>query len=88
MAKFEELTERVDRLLLRHQELKRTSMLIEEQLQAMRAERDSLRSRLMAARSRIEALIERVPTQPTPLGAPESGADEDAAEDGHKGDGA
>jgi chromosome segregation ATPase len=61
MAKLEDLAERVDRLVLRHQELKRTSALIEQQLSAVTAERDSLRSRLSAARARIDALLERLP---------------------------
>jgi cell division protein ZapB len=63
MAKLEDLAERVDRLVLRHQELKRTSALIEQQLVAVSAERDSLRSRLAAARARIDALLERIPTE-------------------------
>jgi cell division protein ZapB len=63
MAKLEDLAERVDRLVLRHQELKRTSTLIEQQLTAVSAERDSLRSRLAAARSRIDALLERLPAE-------------------------
>jgi len=37
MTKLEDLAERVDRLLLRHQELKRTSRLIEQQLQSVSA---------------------------------------------------
>ena len=61
MAKLEDLAERVDRLVLRHLELKRTSSLIEQQLAAVTAERDSLKSRLAAARSRIDALLERIP---------------------------
>ena len=61
MAKIEDLAERVDRLLLRHQELRRTSTLIEQQLLAVTTERDSLRSRLAAARARIDALLERLP---------------------------
>jgi len=61
MAKLEDLAERVDRLVLRHQELKRTSTLIEQQLLAVTTERDSLRSRLAAARARIDALLERLP---------------------------
>ena len=61
MAKLEDLSERVDRLVLRHQELKRTSTLIEQQLVAVTAERDSLRSRLAAARARIDSLLERLP---------------------------
>ena len=65
MAKLEDLAERVDRLVLRHQELKRTSTLIEQQLVAVSAERDSLRSRLAAARARIDALLERLPPDAT-----------------------
>jgi cell division protein ZapB len=61
--KLEDLAERVDRLVLRHQELKRTSALIEQQLVAVTAERDSLRSRLAAARARIDALLERLPAE-------------------------
>ena len=61
MSKLEDLAERVDRLVLRHQELKRTSTLIEQQLAAVSAERDSLRSRLAAARARSDALLERLP---------------------------
>ena len=34
MAKLDDLAERVDRLVLRHQELKRSSALIEQQLMA------------------------------------------------------
>ena len=69
MAKFEDLAERVDRLVLRHQELKRTSALIERQLQAVSAERDSLRSRLGAARARVDALLERLPAESAPPAA-------------------
>lgn len=61
MAKFEDLAERVDRLVLRHQELKRTSALIAQQLVSVTNERDSLRSRLAAARARIDALLARLP---------------------------
>ena len=61
MTKLHDLAERVDRLVLRHQELKRTSQLIEQQLQSVSAERDSLKSRLAAARARIDALLARLP---------------------------
>ncbi len=61
MSKIEDLAERVDRLVLRHAELKRTGALIEQQLVAVSAERDSLRSRLAAARARIDALLARLP---------------------------
>jgi len=58
-----DLLERVERLLLRHDELKRTNALLEEQVQSLTQERDSLRSRLNAARARIDALLERLPVE-------------------------
>ena len=61
MSKIEELAERVERLLLRHGELQRTNVLLQEQLVTVTHERDNLRSRLNAARSRIDTLLERLP---------------------------
>jgi len=61
MGNLQDLAERIDRLVLRHEELKRTSALIEQQLATVTAERDSLRSRLGAARGRIDALLGRLP---------------------------
>jgi uncharacterized protein (TIGR02449 family) len=61
MTQLHDLVERVDRLVLRHEELKRTSQLMEQQLQTVTAERDSLKSRLAAARARIDALLARLP---------------------------
>jgi uncharacterized protein (TIGR02449 family) len=63
MALLETLADRVDRLLLRHQELKRTSALLVQQLDAVSAERDNLRARLVAARARVDALLERLPAE-------------------------
>ena len=63
MSNLQDLAERIDRLVLRHEELKRTSALIEAQLEAVTTERDSLRSRLAAARGRIDALLARLPTE-------------------------
>lgn len=63
MSKIEELADRVERLLLRHAELQRTNALLEQQLVTVTHERDNLRSRLNAARSRIDALLERLPTE-------------------------
>ena len=74
MAKLEDLAERVDRLVLRHQELRRTSTLIEQQLAAVSSERDSLRSRLAAARARIDALLDRLPADTATTGGKGSGA--------------
>lgn len=61
MATIEELAERVERLLLRHEELQRTHALTVQQLGAVTAERDSLKSRLSAARQRVDALLDRLP---------------------------
>lgn len=61
MSTLEELAERVDRLVLRHEELKRTHALLAAQLATVAGERDSLRSRLAAARGRIDALLARLP---------------------------
>jgi cell division protein ZapB len=63
MATVEDLADRVERLLLRHEELKRTATLLEQQLAGVTQERDSLRSRLNAARGRIDALLERLPAE-------------------------
>ncbi|WP_395700647.1 DUF904 domain-containing protein [Aquabacterium sp.] len=65
MSRFDELAERIERLVLRHEELKRTNALLEQQLASVTGERDSLRSRLLAARNRIDALIERIPADQT-----------------------
>jgi len=60
---LDQIAERVERLLVRHQELQRTHALLSDQLEVMTRERDSLKSRLSAARSRIDALLERLPAQ-------------------------
>ena len=56
-----EVADRVERLLLRQGELQRTNELLAEQVRVLTQDRDSLRSRLSAARARVEALIERLP---------------------------
>jgi uncharacterized protein (TIGR02449 family) len=68
MATLQDLAERLDRLLLRHQELERTNTLLHAQLGAIGSERDSLKSRLTAARARIDALLERLPANGGPDG--------------------
>jgi uncharacterized protein (TIGR02449 family) len=62
---LDQITERVERLLLRHEELQRTNALLHEQVQTLQAERDSLKSRLNAARARIDALLDRLPASAT-----------------------
>ena len=64
MSNIEDLAERVERLLLRHGELRRTHQLVLQQLLTVTQDRDSLRSRLAAARSRIDTLLERLPADP------------------------
>lgn len=66
-AQIDAVTERTERLLLRHEELTRTNALLQDQLSALTQERDTLKSRLAAARSRIDALIERLPEQAAPV---------------------
>ena len=69
MSRLEDLAERIERLVLRHQELQRTNALLGQQLASVTSERDSLRSRLAAARARIDALLDRLPADapPAPL---------------------
>ena len=61
MSRLEDLAERIERLVLRHEELQRTNALLEQQVAGVTSERDSLRSRLAAARARIDALLDRLP---------------------------
>ncbi len=61
MATLQDLASRIDRLLLRHEELERTNKLLLEQVASLAGERDGLKSRLTAARSRIDTLLERLP---------------------------
>lgn len=58
---IDQITERVERLLLRYEEIQRTNALLSEEVNMLTLERDSLRSRLSAARARVDALIERLP---------------------------
>ena len=57
----EQIAERVERLLVRYEELQRTNALLVQQVELLTTERDSLRSRLSAARARVDALLERLP---------------------------
>ncbi len=65
MHKIEDLTERVERLLLRYEELQRTNALLSQELHGVTQERDSLKARLAAARSRIDTLINKLPLPET-----------------------
>ena len=61
---IEQIAERVERLLVRYEELQRTNTLLAAQVDTLTQERDSLKSRLGAARARVDTLLERLP-QPT-----------------------
>jgi cell division protein ZapB len=58
---IDQVAERVERLLVRYAELQRTNSLLTEQVNVLTHERDSLKSRLGAARARVDALLERLP---------------------------
>lgn len=73
MPTLTDLTERVERLLLRHQELKKTNELLQQELGTVNRERDNLKSRLAAARARIDALLERLPVEPVDGDSEETG---------------
>ena len=60
-SQIEQIAERVERLLVRHDELQRTIALLVVQVNSLTQERDSLKSRLSAARARVDALLERLP---------------------------
>ena len=61
------------RLPLRHQELQRTNALLRDQVEGLLQERNSLQSRLNAARARVDALLERLPDAAAPPGKLSSG---------------
>ena len=73
-TQIDQISERVERLLLRYEELQRTNALLAEEISSLVQERDSLKSRLGAARARVDALLERLPenanhSHSAPLGA-------------------
>ena len=65
-SQIDQVTERVERLLVRYAELQRTNVLLAQQVDALVHERDSLKSRLSAARARVDALLERLPENNSP----------------------
>ena len=61
LSQIDQISERVERLLVRYEELTRTNALLYRQIGTLTQERDSLKSRLSAARARVDALLERLP---------------------------
>ena len=64
-SRIDQIAERVERLLVRHEEVQRTNALLQDQVDALTRERDTLRSRLAAARTRLDALLDQLPVDPT-----------------------
>ncbi|SDL96617.1 TIGR02449 family protein [Oryzisolibacter propanilivorax] len=68
---IDQIAERVERLLLLHEQLAHTNALLAQQVMTLTQERDSLKSRLQAARARVDALLDRLPAnQPSTDDAP------------------
>ena len=67
-SRIDQIAERVERLLVRHEEIQRTNALLQDQVDALTRERDTLKSRLGAARTRLDALLEQLPADPTDNG--------------------
>ncbi len=59
-ALLDALSDKADRLVLRHAELKRTNALLDDRIRQLEAERDSLRARLHEARARVDHLLARL----------------------------
>jgi cell division protein ZapB len=67
---LQQITDRIERLLVRHVELQRTNQLLAQQVVQLTQERDALKGRLHSARQRMDALLERLPEEPTDAPAP------------------
>jgi len=55
------LAERIEQLIEQHEALEAQNRLLTQEVHALRKDRDSLKSRLKAARARIDELIELLP---------------------------
>ena len=60
LSPIDQIAERVERLMLRYEELQRTNALLVQQVDTLTHERDTLKSRLGTARARIDGLLERI----------------------------
>ena len=69
-SQIDQIAERVERLLVRYAEVQRTNALLAKQVDVLTQERDSLKSRLSAARARVDALLERLPQATAQKDAP------------------
>jgi uncharacterized protein (TIGR02449 family) len=72
-SQIDQVATRVERLLVRYDEMQRANALLSAQVETLTRERDTLKSRLGAARARIDALLERLP-EATSNGRPQGAA--------------
>ncbi|WP_101048509.1 DUF904 domain-containing protein [Macromonas nakdongensis] len=61
---IDQIAERVDRLLVRHEELQRAHTLLLQQMQDLTQERDQWRTKCHLVKQRLDSLIERLPQMP------------------------
>jgi cell division protein ZapB len=61
LSKIDQIALGVERLVLRYEELQRNHIALLQHTNTLERERDSLKSRLGAARARIDTLIDRLP---------------------------
>jgi cell division septum initiation protein DivIVA len=76
---IDQIAERVEQLLVRHDEIMRTNAISREQIAALTRERDNLKSRLMAARARVDALLDRLPVNQNSIGTNDTLSGEESA---------
>ena len=70
----DQIAERIERLLLRQEQLHHSNSVLSAQVEALTQERDSLKSRLNAARARVDALLDRLPESALSSATPTSPA--------------
>lgn len=61
---IDQIAERVERLLARHEEVLRVNARLRDQVSALAQERDALLARFAEARLRLDAVLERLPADP------------------------
>ena len=70
---IDQISDRVERLLLRHAELLRANQLLQREADTLRLERDLLRQQCNGARQRLDALIAQLPPLEPPAPLPHDG---------------
>lgn len=61
---IDQIAERVERLLARHDEVLRANAQLQDQVTALAHERDALLARFAEARVRLDAVLQRLPADP------------------------